>query len=180
MYSTPKKTFETYSLGDRTLKKGLYGADVDELVDKLVNCKYLRTDGLKKQSGYYLFDSQVEQAVKYFQEDAFLATNGIFDANSNKVLSNWTPSKTQLRLGMRDLYVGCSGDDVGTLIQLLNEAKCPPNPNLFKKDNDKFVYTEDVATAVRVFQAFAGLTVTGRADLITINKLKSSTKYENK
>ncbi len=176
MYSTPKKTFETYSLGDRTLKKGLYGADVDVLVRKLINYQYLRSDGLKRQSGYYLFDNQVEQAVKYFQEDASLTVNGVVDSSTENALLVWSSSKTHLRLGVRDLYVGCSGEDVETLIQLLNKANCPPNPEKFKIDNDMYIYTDDIATAVRVFQAFAGLTVTGRADLTTINKLKASTK----
>ena len=92
MYSAPKKTFKTYTLGDRTLKKGLYGADVDELVRKLINYQYLRSDGLKRQSGYYLFDNQVEQAVKYFQEDASLTVNGVVDSSTENALLVWSSS----------------------------------------------------------------------------------------
>ncbi|MCQ2279922.1 MAG: peptidoglycan-binding protein [Bacteroidales bacterium] len=88
-------------------------------------------------------------------------------------VSNFVANESN-SLGNRSLTVGDSGNDVYELVKLLEKAGCPPNPKLLEDKGRK--YTTDVAMAVKVFQAFAGLSVTGIADIDTINKLKSSAK----
>lgn len=126
------------------------------------------------KSGYHLYDSQVERAIKYFQQDAGLKMTGIFDQETKSALEKWSTLRTTLRLGVRDLSTSTFGDDVAELIRLLQKAGFPPDRSKIENDGKK--YTEDVAMAVRVFQAFYGLPVTGIADLKTINKLKSLVK----
>ena len=175
LYSKPKptpKTYKTYALGDRTLKRGLYGKDVNELVTKLQDFYYLRTDFSATQSDYYLFDKDVEIAVKRFQKDAKLKETGIVDSAEIKALGAWNGAYSTKVLGVRDLVLNICGTDVLDLIGLLNKAGFPPNPE--KLEGDK--YNEEVKKAVKTFQAFSGLNVTGKADLVTIEKLKSSAK----
>ena len=54
------------------------------------------------------------------------------------------------------------------MIELLNKAGFPPNPE--RLDGAKF--NEEVEKAVKTFQAFSGLGVSGIADKATIEKLK--------
>ena len=175
LYSTPKpaaKTYKTYSLGDRTLKRGLYGKDVNELVSKLQSNYYLRNDFSATQSDYYLFNQDVERAVKQFQKDAKIKETGAVGETEVSLLGSWSSSKSTLVLGVRDLKQNDSGSDVLELIELLNKAGFPPEPD--KLDGNK--YNEEVRKAVKTFQAFAGLEVTGIADKATIEKLKASAK----
>ena len=175
LYSTPKpaaKTYKTYSLGDRTLKRGLYGKDVNELVSKLQSNYYLRNDFSATQSDYYLFNQDVERAVKQFQKDAKIKETGIVGETELSLLGTWNSSKSTLVLGVRDLKQNDSGADVLALIELLNKAGFPPEPE--KLDGNK--YNEEVRKAVKTFQAFAGLEVTGIADRTTIERLKASAK----
>ena len=90
-------------------------------------------------------------------------------SNETMQAAHNTPS-----LGDRTLSVGNIGDDVSELVKLLEKAGCPPNPKLLEDNGRKF--TADVEMAVRVFQAFAGLPVTGVVDNATIGKLKSVVK----
>ena len=175
LYSTPKpvaKTYKTYSLGDRTLKKGLYGKDVNELVSKLQSNHYLRSDFSATQSDYYLFNQDVERAVRQFQKDAKIKETGVVGDTEVTALNTWNGNNSTLVLGVRDLKQNDSGTDVLDLIQLLNKAGFPPEPE--KLEGNK--YNEEVRKAVKTFQAFAGLTVTGIADLTTIEKLKTTAK----
>lgn len=172
--STATPAYETYSLGDRTLSQGSYGSDVDELVSKLKKYYYLKSDFSAKKAGYALYDATVVAAVKDFQQDAGLSVSGTFGSKDKSALNHWDASKTKIKLGIRSLTVGDSGNDVYELVKLLEKAGCPPNPKLLEDKGRK--YTTDVAMAVKVFQAFAGLSVTGIADIDTINKLKSSAK----
>ncbi len=175
IYTAPKpapKTYKTYSLGDRTLKKGLYGKDVNELVQKLQNYYYLRSDFSASKSDYYLFDQEVEKAVKQFQKDAKLKETGIIGSAEITALGSWNGAYSTKVLGVRDLILNIHGNDVLDLIELLNKAGFPPNPEKLEGDR----YNEEVRKAVKTFQAFAGLAVTGIADKATIEKLKASAK----
>ncbi len=178
--TSPKKTYATYSLGDRTLRKGLYGADVSSLTALLVHNLYLNSNGVKTQKGYSLYDSKVTNAIKRFQKDAGLSQTGITNANVLSRLQTWTPSKTTKTLGVRDLkYIESSpvsGNDVATLITLLINAGFAPNQSKLQIKSGNAIYTEDVQMAVKMFQAYNGLYVSGIADSETISKLRSLQK----
>lgn len=172
--SKPVKNYMNYSLGDRTLSQGLYGNDVDALVTKLKNFHYLRESYSTQKNNYSLYSADVAQGVKYFQKDAGLPVTGVMDSKTKKAFDDWSAYKSTRRLGIRKLEEGDEGEDVAELIRLLTKAGFAPNPEKVGENERK--YSQDVATAVKVFQAFCGLTVTGIADYDTIDKLKSKAK----
>lgn len=174
--TTPKKTIATYSLGDRTLSSGLYGADVTELSNLLVSKKYIRSSWLKQKGGYTLYDPTLVSAVKRFQKDAGLAQTGSVTSETATRLSSWDESKTTMMLGIRDLSVGMSGKDVDELIALLRKAGYAPDPDKLKFENNNAVFTEDVKIAVKMFQAYNGLTPDGEVDEKTLEQLKNKAK----
>lgn len=69
-----------YELGERVLKKGSFGKDVDELVEILDAHKLLDKNKTSKQNGYSLFNDYVVQAVKRFQKSQKLSPTGLVDA----------------------------------------------------------------------------------------------------
>lgn len=148
---------------------GLYGNDVNQLVNLLQEKYYLRSDFSATQSGYSLFDDEVEEAVKQFQKDAKLTVNGIMDLASIKALKSWDGANSTKKLGIRELKLNDSGTDVLELIELLNKAGFPPDPK--KLDGNKF--NDEVEKAVKAFQMSI---VSGVADAETINMLKSAAK----
>lgn len=182
-YSAPKpapKTYKTYTLGDRTLKSGLYGNDVQELTSLLVAKKYMNSSWITMQKGYPLFNTNVVNAVKRFQKDAGLTQNGVVTSSLVNVLNAWDESKTTLVLGIRNLAYSkaspLSGNDVNELIALLRRAGFPPNSSKLKYKGKNVVFTKDIETAVRLFQAYNGLTVDGKVNAQTIAKLKAKAK----
>ena len=68
-------------LGDRVLKKGMYGSDVAELIKVLIAQDLLSDSDIEDEQ---LFDEHVEKAVKSFQKDHNIPATGIID---NKTLS---------------------------------------------------------------------------------------------
>ena len=109
-----------------------------------------------------------------FQNDANLSATGNADSKTVSQLKAWDVSKTTVILGVRDLALGNSGTDVAELIQLLTKAGYAPDPDKLEYSQGKPKMTEDIAMAVKMFQAYNGLPVTGNPDSITINKLKLS------
>ena len=176
----PKKTPATYSLGDRALKSGLYGADVTELTNLLVRKKYMRTEWISQQSGYSLYDSNVVNAVKRFQKDAGLSQTGNVTKDIASKLQYWDESKTTLLLGVRNLTYNedaeISGKDVDELVTLLRNAGFPPDPSKLVYNGSNLVFTKDIETAVRMFQAYNQLGVTGVVAEETLKKLRSLAK----
>lgn len=174
------KTPGEYSYGDRTLKTGIYGSDVTSLTGYLANALYLKRSKIAEKSGYSLYDATVVAAVKHFQKDAGLAQTGIADNETLTKLKSWDSSNTSVDLGMRELSFYESrtekGTDVTELVNLLTKAGFAPDPTKIVMSNGKTEYTKDIATAVRLFQAYKNLTVTGTADEATINALRSKTK----
>jgi len=169
----PAKTPATYQLGDRTLKEGVYGNDVTALVNLLVSKNYLRKDKVTMRSGYAVYDSGVKAAVIRFQNDAKLTSDGIAGTPTINQLKNWDASRTTLVLGIRDLKLNDSGDDVNELIKLLTYAGFQPDPSKLEYDyKGKAKYTEDVAMAIKIFQVHNQLTPTGNLDTSTLNKLR--------
>lgn len=182
-YSAPKptpKTYKTYNLGDRTLKSGLYGNDVSKLVSLLVSKNYMNSSWITMQNGYPIYNARVVSAVKRFQKDAGRSQDGVMTASLATTLENWDKNKTTLVLGIRNLeHNGVSelaGNDVNELIALLRSAGFPPDPSKLKYNGSKAVFTKDIETAVKLFQAYNGLTPNGKVDETTISKLKAVAK----
>lgn len=176
----PKKTIATYSLGDRTLKTGLYGADVTELTNLLVRNKYMRTEWISQKSGYSSYDTSVTSAVKRFQKDAGITQNGIVGSDVVSKLKSWDSSKTTLILGIRDLSyqesAELSGKDIDELITLLRNAGYPPDPSKLQYSGSNAVFTKDVEIAVKMFQAYNNMTANGTVTEETLKKLRSLAK----
>jgi len=182
-YSAPKpapKTYKTYNLGDRTLKSGLYGNDVSKLTSLLVSKKYMNSSWITMQNGYPVYNARVISAVKRFQKDAGKSQDGVMTSSLATTLENWDASKTTLVLGIRNLVHNettvLAGNDVNELIALLRSAGFPPDPSKLKYKGSKAVFTKDVETAVKLFQAYNGLTPDGTVDETTIAKLKAVAK----
>lgn len=173
--SKPKKTYIDYVVGDRTIGLGTYGSDVQQITDLLVSKNYMNTRWLTYKKGYPIYDARVISAIKRFQKDAGLAQNGKISNLLLSSLQSWDESKTTLLLGIRTLaYIAkspMSGDDVAELIARLKKAGFPPNPKKMEYSKGKAVFTKDVETAVRLFQAYNGLSVTGNVDNTTLAKL---------
>lgn len=182
-YSAPKpapKTYKTYNLGDRTLKSGLYGNDVSKLTSLLVSKKYINSSWITMQNGYPVYNARVISAVKRFQKDAGKSQDGVMTSSLATELENWDESKTTLVLGIRNLGYNASsllaGNDVNELIALLRNAGFPPDPAKLQYKGSKAVFTKDIETAVKLFQAYNGLTPDGQVDDTTIAKLKALSK----
>lgn len=182
-YSTPKpapKTYKTYDLGDRTLKSGLYGNDVSKLTSLLVSKNYMNSSWITMQHGYPVYNARVVAAVKRFQKDAGKPQDGVMTSSLATALENWDESKTTLVLGIRNIeYNNASelaGNDVNELIALLRKAGFAPDPSKLKYNGNKAVFTKDIETAVKLFQAYNGLTPNGKVDEATISKLKAAAK----
>lgn len=182
-YSAPKpapKTYKTYNLGDRTLKSGVYGNDVSKLTSLLVSKKYMNSSWITMQNGYPVYNARVISAVKRFQKDAGKSQDGVMTSSLATTLENWDASKTTLVLGIRNLGYNeatvLAGNDVNELIALLRSAGFPPDPSKLKYKGNKAVFTKDIETAVKLFQAYNGLTPDGTVDETTIAKLKAVAK----
>jgi hypothetical protein len=77
---TPSLAPKVYQLGDRMLIKGMVGADVTELINILIKRNYIKTaDGSKYLIGDATFDETLETAVKLFQKNKSLASDGMVD-----------------------------------------------------------------------------------------------------
>ena len=175
--ATPTKTAETYLLGDRTLKEGIYGNDVTSLVNLLVSKKYLHKDNVTKRSGYAVYDSNVKNAVVRFQNDALISNVGVVTTETISKLKSWDANKTTLVLGVRDLELNDSGDDVDMLIKLLTNAGFAPDPLKLEYDSKgKSKMTSDIKMAIKLFQAHHNLATTGNVDFPTLKKLKTYSK----
>lgn len=173
----PKKTYKNYAVGDRTISPGTYGNDVQQITNLLVAKKYLRSSWLTTQNGYPVYNARVIDAVKRFQKDAGLTQNGKASTSLLSSLQSWDESNTTIMLGVRTLAFNegspVSGADVSELIALLNKAGFPPNPKKLEYSGSKAIFTKDIETAVRLFQAYNGLSVTGNVDDTTLAKLRS-------
>lgn len=178
-YSKPKpKTAGDYTIGERTLKTGIHGSDVTSMTGYLATALYINRSSIKQKDGYSLYDATIASAVKHFQKDAGLAQTGIADKATIDKLKTWDSSKTTVILGTRELSYTESAPDRGTdvteLVHLLTKAGFAPDPKKIVMTNDgKTELTKDIATAVRFFQAYNNLSVTGRADDETIKLLRS-------
>lgn len=182
--STPKphvKTPGEYSYGDRTLKNGIYGSDVSALTSYLSNALYINRASIQEKSGYSVYDANIANAIKHFQKDAGLRQTGIADSETLNSLKSWDAAKTTVILGTRELSFSESAPDRGTdvteLVNLLTKVGFAPDPKkIIVSDDGRTEFTKDIETAVRFFQAYNKLNVTGRADEATIKALKAKAK----
>ncbi|MDE7420755.1 MAG: peptidoglycan-binding protein [Muribaculaceae bacterium] len=178
VYTPPPKTAGDYSLGDRTLSTGIHGSDVDQLVPYLVRYYYLKDGIVSKKGGYYVYDSNVVNAVKHFQKDAGLTQDGKLTASAVSALKSWSASRTTIPLGFRELSAAAetSGFDVDELVQLLINAGYSPDPAKLKKSGSHYVFTDDILTAIKMFQAYNGIQPNGELNSATLSKLKTFKK----
>lgn len=128
---------------------------------------------MSRKGGYYVCNAAMLAAIKHFQRDAGYSATGTVDSNTATALQAWSPSKTSVSLGFREIKVNTAGQDVNQLITLLNKAGYPPDPKKLKYSNGNAVFTSDVQMAVKMFQAYNHIRVTGNPDAATLAKLKS-------
>ena len=81
-----QKDASLYKLGDRTLKKGMFGNDVEELSKILIALNYLTLEDCVKQKGFSFFDEKMEDAIKRFQSSHKMRDTGIVDSNLVSIL----------------------------------------------------------------------------------------------
>ena len=150
------------------------GADVAALTDLLIRNLYLNKADVTESNGKTVFNAKVKSAIMRFQKDANLTATGNADAKTVEQLKAWDVNKTTVVLGVRELVAGNSGTDVAELIQLLTKAGYAPDPDKLEYENGKPKMTEDIIMAIKMFQAYCKLPVTGNLDSTTIARLKSS------
>ncbi|MBQ9214931.1 MAG: peptidoglycan-binding protein, partial [Bacteroidales bacterium] len=171
-YSALKNTTD-YTLGERTIKIGTYGTDVDYLIELLIKKRYMKKNVFSKQSGHYVYNSTLAATIKRFQKDAGIPQTGNVDNLTSTELKTWDENKTSIELGFRELSKGDSGTDVAKLVELLSIAGYQPDPQKVSITSGSTNFNDDVETAVKMFQAYNNLPVTGKADEQTIAKLKN-------
>lgn len=76
--ANPSISATALKLGARTLKRGMSGTDVTELINILLQKKYLKLeDGGTRVVGSYAYDETIEATVKQFQVDNGMKGDGI-------------------------------------------------------------------------------------------------------
>jgi len=81
---------KNYTLGDRVLRKGSRGSDVESLQVKLVHYGYdLGNFGPNKNGVDGKYGDKTVTAVKEFQKDAGIKVDGLFGPESLKALNNF-------------------------------------------------------------------------------------------
>ena len=145
------------------------------LVELLFKKHYISKKNFAKwpKSDYYVYGPELAAAVRRFQKDAGITQTGYVDNQTSSELKTWDENKTTIEVGLRELTIGDSGTDVSQLVELLSIAGYQPNPEKSQTKSGVVVFNEEVETAIKIFQAYNGLTVTGKADTPTINKLKN-------
>jgi peptidoglycan hydrolase-like protein with peptidoglycan-binding domain len=84
-----KTTTTALKLGSRTLRNGMVGADVTELVNILLKKQYLKLDdGGTQVTGIYTYDDIIESAVRKYQKDNGLTADGICGSTTIYYLKN--------------------------------------------------------------------------------------------
>jgi hypothetical protein len=177
-YYTPK-TYSSYKLGERTIRRGTYGSDVNELVTMLYNKKYInRPNKLKKKKGYYVYDAAVIDAYQQLLRDAGYAGSEDVDQSHVEALSALEFINPTLALGDRDiLNVGVDyGSDVNELVGLLRKAGLNIEDSQIEYNDSFAIYNPYVKERVIEFQSAQKLNPSGVVDEKTIKKLKKVAK----
>lgn len=88
--STDTSTGKIYELGDRVLRRGTKGKDVEDLQSKLVYYGYnLGNTGPNKNGVDGKFGPKTDEAVRSFQDDAGIKVDGMYGPESHKALMNF-------------------------------------------------------------------------------------------
>lgn len=150
------------ALGDQPLKPGMRHQDVKELQDLL------------KQKGFFNFHTSTgfygditKDAVTQFQQANKLKQTGEVDSKTLEALVGKKVSQSST------LKVGSRGQAVSEVQTLLQEL------NLFNHHTITGYYGEITAEGVRNFQNEAGIKVTGKADVKTVEALRAAVKQKN-
>lgn len=178
-YSAPATSTvkTTYELGERELKNGISGTDVAALVNLLQNKLYLKPNSVTSNNEKVTYNTAIANAVKHFQKDAKLTITGTVNYNTVSELKAWDEGYTTVELGFRELSNGIGGYDVSELVSLLNLAGYAPNPNILENNKYGFVvFSDDISTAIKMFQAYNKLNASGKLDAATLAKLKQLAK----
>jgi hypothetical protein len=85
-----------------------------------------------------------------------------------------TPS--DYSLGERAITSGIYGLDIDELVKLLTAAGYPPNSTKLEYQSGHLIFNDEIAMAVKMFQAYNQLETTGIPDTKTIQKLKKFKK----
>lgn len=140
------------------LRRGDHGADVIALRSSLVSL------GLLPQHDGDGFDSNVDAAVRAFQQQRGLVTDGIVGPDTSRELA-----AAAWRLGDRalahTLSAPMTGDDVGELQRRLSELG-------YDAGRADGMFTTQLDRAVRQFQQHRGLTVDGVFGPTTLGELR--------
>lgn len=146
---TPAPALAVYTLGSRILARGMKGTDVRDAQRLLVNLKRpVSVDGD--------FGPKTEAAVKDFQADRWLASDGKIGPDTLGAL--------RTNLGVRVLKKGLKGSDVKEIQRLLNAKGAK-----LTIDGDFGAKTD---AAVRAFQKSHKLAVDGQAGKATVTALR--------
>lgn len=139
-----------YKLGSRTLKPGDFGSDVGALWVKLKSAGYVEEYIVDKRMNQPVYSGYLVVAVKHFQKDVGIKTDGIVTGKMVRMLEAWDPACTSIELGSRVLDADgtCSGSDVDDLVELLTRAGYPPQKNLLKKTEAKPLSKEESSALV--------------------------------
>ena len=85
-----------------------------------------------------------------------------------------------MMLGVRDLSYAesaeMSGKDIDELITLLRHAGYAPDPTKLEYKGNNAVFTKDVETAVKMFQAYNNMSATGIVTEEVLSRLRSLAK----
>ena len=158
----------------------LFGNDINLLVKLLEEKLYIREKWVSKKEGLFLYDSQVESAVKHFQKDAGVSQTGQVATTDLQSLKQWDKEKTTAVLGVRDLFfienMPMFGTDVDELVLLLGKKGLMPETSEIEKKNGHAVFTKDIEMAVKLYQASNDMADTGFVDEAFVNSIKKQTK----
>ena len=162
-----------YNLGERNLQKGMFGNDITQLKNILIDNGLLQG---KHFTEIEFFDEITREAVIKFQKATNLSASGIVDKptiNNLKIYTQDINDQTvinnkEFNLGDRVLKEGMSGKDVTQLKNILIDKKFLSGP--FAKGETKF--DNNIKNAVIRFQKSIGIDEDGTVDFQTVYFLK--------
>ena len=77
-----------FNFGDRILRKDIYGEDVKQLTDYLIDINLITNEQIIYQNEFVLFDENIERAVKILQDKLGLQPTGVIDTECAKVIQS--------------------------------------------------------------------------------------------
>ena len=157
----------SHKWGSVTLRTG----DSGEQVRMLENMLYV----LYYEAGPYdgVFDTSLLNAVKAFQADNGLSTDGVVGTNTFSKLKLAHMFKYDSTIAARTLSVGKKGDDVAQL-QCRLKGTAAYNGGIYYKGNIDGIFGSQLFDALKAFQSKNGLTADGVCGSATYQKLTYS------